>query len=60
MATALKQVHQTMDAVAIMKPVTKFSASVGSSDQLGEVLANAFRTAQSSQPAGCGLCQPAV
>src|ERR1700756_4695717 len=26
---ALKQIHQTMDAVSIMKPVTKFSATVG-------------------------------
>src|SRR6201993_625305 len=28
-AEALKQIHQTMDAVSIMKPVTKFSATVG-------------------------------
>ena len=28
---ALKQIHQTMDAVSIMKPVTKFSATVGAS-----------------------------
>src|SRR6202020_1311485 len=40
---ALKQIHQTMDAVAICKPVTKFSATVGSSDAIGEVVANAFR-----------------
>src|SRR5260221_3450945 len=26
---ALKQIHQTMDAVSILKPVTKFSATVG-------------------------------
>src|SRR6267143_5445066 len=26
---ALKQIHQTMDAVAMLKPVTKFSATVG-------------------------------
>src|ERR1700752_2492185 len=28
---ALKQIHQTMDAVSIMKPVTKFSATIGAS-----------------------------
>src|SRR3954469_14257185 len=49
-AEALKQVHQTMDAVAIMKPVTKFSATVGASAQINEVLVNAFRAAESGRP----------
>src|SRR6201997_4078881 len=47
---ALKQIHQTMDAVSIMKPVTKFSATIGASDQVSEVLANAFRAAESGRP----------
>src|SRR6202451_1299602 len=47
---ALKQVHQTMDAVSILKPVTKFSATVGATDQINEVLANAFRAAESGRP----------
>src|SRR5437879_11745937 len=47
---ALKQIHQTMDAVSILKPVTKFSATVGAHDQLSEVLANAFRAAESGRP----------
>jgi acetolactate synthase-1/2/3 large subunit len=47
---ALKQLHQTMDAVSILKPVTKFSATVGASDQLNEVLSNAFRAAESGRP----------
>jgi acetolactate synthase I/II/III large subunit len=47
---ALKQIHQTMDAVSILKPVTKFSATVGAPDQVGEVLANAFRAAESGRP----------
>jgi acetolactate synthase I/II/III large subunit len=47
---ALKQIHQTMDAVSILKPVTKFSATVGASDQLSEVLVNAFRAAESGRP----------
>jgi acetolactate synthase-1/2/3 large subunit len=47
---ALKQIHQTMDAVSILKPVTKFSATVGAPDQLGEVLTNAFRAAESGRP----------
>src|SRR5271170_5386751 len=40
---ALKQIHQTMDAVSICKPVTKFSATVAASDNVSEVVANAFR-----------------
>src|ERR1700757_3918616 len=47
---ALKQIHQTMDAVSLLKPVTKFSATVGAADQVSEVLANAFRTAESGRP----------
>jgi acetolactate synthase-1/2/3 large subunit len=47
---ALKQIHQTMDAVSILRPVTKFSATVGASDQVNEVLANAFRAAESGRP----------
>src|ERR1700756_578386 len=49
-AEVLKQVHQTMDAVSILKPVTKFSATVGASDQVGEVLINAFRAAEGGRP----------
>jgi acetolactate synthase-1/2/3 large subunit len=47
---ALKQLHQTMDAVSICKPVTKFSATVAASDAVGEVMANAFRAAESGRP----------
>src|ERR1700756_5092328 len=49
-AEALKQIHQTMDAVAIMKPVTKFSATVGAASQVNEVVINAFRAAESGRP----------
>jgi acetolactate synthase I/II/III large subunit len=49
-AEALKQIHQTMDAVSIMKPVTKFSATVGAAAQVNEVLINAFRAAESGRP----------
>ena len=49
-AEALKQIHQTMDAVSILKPVTKFSATVGASDQVSEVMINAFRAAEMGRP----------
>ena len=47
---ALKQIHQTMDAVSILKPVTKFSATVGAPHQVNEVLADAFRAAELGRP----------
>jgi acetolactate synthase I/II/III large subunit len=47
---SLKQIHQTMDAVSILRPVTKFSATVGHPDQVSEVLANAFRAAEAGRP----------
>src|SRR5271165_365684 len=37
---ALKQIHQTMDAVSILKPVTKFSAVVGAPHSIVEVVSN--------------------
>src|SRR6516165_5547405 len=46
----LKQLHQTMDAVSILKPVTKYCVTAGAPDQVGEVMANAFRAAESSRP----------
>ena len=49
-AEALKRVHQTMDAVSIMRPVTKYSATVGAPEQVNEVLINAFRAAESGRP----------
>src|ERR1700753_2065831 len=36
---ALKQIHQTMDAVSLLKPVTKYSVSVGAPSQVSEVMA---------------------
>jgi acetolactate synthase I/II/III large subunit len=50
MAEGLKQIHQSMDAVSIMKPVTKFSATVGAPHAVTEVLNNAFRAAESGRP----------
>jgi acetolactate synthase I/II/III large subunit len=47
---ALKQIHQTMDAVSILKPVTKYSVTVGAPHQVSEAMANAFRAAESGRP----------
>src|SRR6201997_4209848 len=37
---ALKQIHQNMDAVSLLRPVTKYSVTVGATDQVSEVMAN--------------------
>src|SRR6201987_6179646 len=46
----LKLIHQTMDAVSLLKPVTKYSVNVGAPNQVSEVMANAFRAAESGRP----------
>ena len=55
---ALKQVHQTMDSVSICKPVTKFSAVVGACPAVSEVIANAFRAAESGRPGAAFVSLP--
>jgi acetolactate synthase I/II/III large subunit len=47
---SLKQIHQTLQAVSVLKPVTKFCVEVASSESIGEVMANAFRAAESDRP----------
>ena len=58
MAESLKHVHQTMDSVAICKPVTKFSATAGSPESVAEVVANAFRAAESGRPGAAFVSLP--
>lgn len=55
---ALKQTHQTLDSVAIMKPVTKFSASISSPGTAGEVVANAFRAAMTPRAGAAFIAFP--
>ena len=47
---SLKQIHQTLQAVSVLKPVTKFSAETSSAESIAEVMANAFRAAESDRP----------
>ena len=47
---SLKQIHQTLQAVSVLKPVTKFCADAASPESIGEVMANAFRAAESDRP----------
>lgn len=55
---ALKHIHQTMDSVAICKPVTKFSAMIGGPHAVAEVVSNAFRAAESGRPGAAFVSLP--
>lgn len=54
----LKQVHQTMDTVNIFRPVTKSSVEVTAPDTISEVMANAFRTAETGRPGASYISLP--
>jgi len=55
---ALKHLHQTMDSVAVCKPVTKFSGAVGAPRAVAEVVSNAFRVAESGRPGAAFVSLP--
>jgi len=54
----LKQTHQSMDSVAVMKPVTKFSVAVDAPDAAGEAVVNAFRAAMAPRPGASFIAFP--
>jgi acetolactate synthase I/II/III large subunit len=54
----LKQVHQSLDTVSLFKPVTKYSAEVDAPEAIGEVLAAAFRAAESGRPGAAFVSLP--
>jgi acetolactate synthase I/II/III large subunit len=54
----LKSLHQTMDSVSLCKPVTKYAAEVDSPSSTAEVLAAAFRAAESARPGAAFVSLP--
>jgi acetolactate synthase-1/2/3 large subunit len=54
----LKQAHQSLDAVSLTRPVTKFAAEVVSPTAISESLCNAFRAAESGRPGAAFLSLP--
>lgn len=58
LADRLKKIHQSMDSVDLMRPVTKFSVEADSSASIGEVMANAFRNAESDRPGAAFVSLP--
>jgi acetolactate synthase-1/2/3 large subunit len=57
-ADRLKQIHQSMDTVNLFRPITKFSAEIDSPDSVSEVIANAFRAAESGRPGAAFVSVP--
>jgi acetolactate synthase-1/2/3 large subunit len=57
-ADRLKQIHQSMDTVNLFRPITKFSAEIDSPDSVSEVVANAFRAAESGRPGAAFVSAP--
>src|ERR1700741_3844958 len=53
-----KSLHQTMDSVSVCKPVTKYAAEVDSPTCTAEVLAAAFRAAESPRPGSAFVSLP--
>src|SRR6266849_4253366 len=57
-ADRLKQIHQSMDTVNLFRPITKFSAEIDSPSAVAEVVANAFRAAESGRPGAAFVSAP--
>jgi len=54
----LKQIHQSMDSVSLFRPITKFSAEIDSPEAVSEIVANAFRAAESARPGAAFISAP--
>ena len=54
----LKKIHQSMDSVGLMRAVTKYSFEIDSPEAVGEVIANAFRSAESDRPGAAFVSLP--
>lgn len=58
-ADRLKRTHQTMDAVAALKPFTKYAGEVDDPDNVPEAVANAIRTAMAPPRGAAAVVLPA-
>jgi acetolactate synthase-1/2/3 large subunit len=54
----LKQIHQTMDSVSLLKPITKSSVAVGAPGAVAEAVNNAFRVAEGGRPGAAFVSLP--
>lgn len=58
-ADLLKQTHQSMDNVSLLKPVTKSAVEVGHQDSISEAITNAFRKAKEPKKGATFVSLPA-
>src|SRR5262245_63708297 len=58
LASRLKQIHQSMDTVNLFRPITKLSAEIDSPQAISEIVANAFRAAESGRPGAAFISAP--
>ncbi|MFT9064361.1 MAG: acetolactate synthase AlsS [Acetobacter persici] len=58
LADRLKLTHQTMDTVSLFKPITKYSVEITNPLAISEVMANAFRFAESGRPGASFISTP--
>jgi acetolactate synthase-1/2/3 large subunit len=54
----VKSTHQSLDAVALLRPVTKYCSEITTPVQLGELLGEAVRAAESGRPGAAFLSLP--
>jgi acetolactate synthase I/II/III large subunit len=54
----LKQTHQSMDTVAMLRPATKYAVEVDSPEAISEAVAASFRAAESGRPGAAFLSLP--
>lgn len=57
-ADSAKQVHQSMDTVAMFRPITKYAVEVTDANALSEVVSNAFRQAEQGRGGGAFVSLP--
>lgn len=58
LADRLKLTHQTMDTVSLFRPITKYSVEITNPQAISEVMANAFRFAESGRPGAAFVSTP--
>lgn len=58
LADRLRQTHQSLDTVALFRPVTKSAVEIDAAAALPEILASAFRVAESGRPGATFVSLP--
>lgn len=54
----VKSTHQSLNSIALLRPVTKYTAEISTPEQLGELIGEALRAAESGRPGATFLSLP--